>query len=383
MGNQRVVIVDLNHIAHTYYHSQHRLSITVVDRGARIPKDTTIQNGILKNLYKWSNGGSNPTAVCMDRPVPARKAFFQKAFSDMKVGTSNEYKGDRVRMAPEMFEALSDIERILNLSGVTVYAQEGYEADDLVYASIKYAKQKYEGMPVDVITNDADLLPLVDDTVSVFLRSRKGTYAESEDIKKLHYVQVTPRNYEEVLKSLSAYKGFYIPYNCILLHKLLRGDLSDKFGRKDISREFSPKKWNAMIEKMEADGVPIESIFRYGEPQSKIMYRDSGLEFEGTMEDAVKSPNRSNLYQKIQNTKELDAILDVLKGYTNLSEVQLHDVEQMYWGMNLNQVYPNADPMYSRRAFVCGTNDIPGIDTFSEVELQKVASSLQINLIRY
>ena len=26
---------------------------------------------------------------------------------------------------------------------------------------------------------------------------------------------------------------------------------------------------------------------------------------------------------------------------------------------------------------------IPGIDTFSEVELQKVASSLQINLIRY
>lgn len=375
----RVVIVDFNHLAYSYFHSRFRLSCRVESGGESVIKDTTVQSGTLKCLYRWSNKGSNPLAVCFDRPVPARKAFFD-AKLDMTVGTDKEYKGGREKMPEQMFEAIQDVERMLRNAGVSVFAEQGYESDDLVLACIKRAKVKYPNIPIDVVTNDADLLPLVDDTVSVFLRSKTSTYAVDKSIEKAHYVQVTPDNFSEIVENLSAYKGYDLPYNTILLHKLLRGDMSDKFGRKDISAHFSPKKWNNMIARMREDMVNFPEVFRYGEPQTKIMCRDTGLEFEGTLQDALNSPNKSNYYQKIGNSEELDAILTLLREYSDLSEEQLSVVESIYWGMNLNQVYPNKVKALARRAYVVKeSNDI---NKYSEVELQKQCSALGIRLIR-
>ena len=83
---KRIVIVDFNHMVHTYFYSQHRLSARVEENGESVEKDTTIQNGCLKAIARWSNQGTNPTAVCFDRPVPARKAFYQNALG-MTIGT--------------------------------------------------------------------------------------------------------------------------------------------------------------------------------------------------------------------------------------------------------------------------------------------------------
>jgi len=379
---KRVVIVDLNHLAHTYYHSQHRLSVKVVENGETITKDTTIQNGVLKRIHSWSNHGYNPVAVCFDRPVPSRKAYFQKAFPDMVIGTDKEYKGGREKMPEDMFIAIADVERILRDSGVSVFAEQGYEADDLVFACIQRAKQLYPGVPIDVVTNDADLLPLVDETVSVFLRSRKGTYAVSKELEKQHYIQVTPDNFQDVVEDLSSYKGFRIPYNSILLHKLLRGDVSDKIGRKDISRMFSASKYNAIIDRMLEDGVDFASAFRYGKPTSKILYKGTDKEFAGTLQDALNSPERSNLYQKICNSVELDNILSLLKGYTSLSEEQLDIIEKVYWGMNLNQTYPNTNPRLARRGYEVGAKGKPDIHPFKETDLHNACSSLQIRILR-
>ena len=76
---KRVVIIDFNHQAHTYFFSRFRLSIRV--DGAE--KDTTVQTNTMKNLYRWSHKGVFPTAVCFDRPVPARKMYFQSNFPDI------------------------------------------------------------------------------------------------------------------------------------------------------------------------------------------------------------------------------------------------------------------------------------------------------------
>ena len=382
MINKRVVIVDFNHMIHTYYYSQHRLSIRVVENGESIEKDTTVQNGTLKCIHRWSNHGVNPTAVCFDRPVPARKKFFNESFPDMVLGTDKEYKGGREKMPQSMFDAGADVERILRAAGVSCFAVPNYEADDLIYACVKRAKEKYPGLPIDVITNDADMLPLVDDTVSVFLRSKKGTFAEDKSIEKPHYIQVTPRNFEAIVENLSAYKGFKIPYNTLLLHKLLRGDISDKFGRKDISRMFSPSKYNAMIEAMMEDGVNFREVFRYGDPTYKILYKETDKPFKGTLEEALKSPDKSKLYQKIGNSEELDGILTLLKEYSSISDEQLEAVEKVYWGMNLNQIYPNSDPTYARRAYEVGKKGNPDIEQFKETDLQKMASTLQIRLIK-
>lgn len=379
MVNKRVVIVDFNHMVHTYFHSGHRLSVRVNQGGVIIDKDTTIQNGCIKNIHRWSNGGINPTAVCFDRPVPARKNYWQSKFSDMQMGSDKEYKGSRERMPDAMFQGASDCEQLLRQAGVSCYAVPNYEADDLVYACIKRAKEKYPGIPIDVITNDADLLPLVDDTVSVFIRSKKGTWAEDKSIEKAHYIQVTPENFQSVVEDMSAYKGFTIPYNTLLLHKLLRGDSSDQFKRSDISRMFPPKKYNALIQRLIEDNINLPDIFRYGDPRFEVYNSVSGEPWLGTMEEALASPERANLRKRVMMPEELECILKVLKEYTDLTEEQLDAVYGVYTGMNLNQVYVGNAPVYTRRPFV--VNERTGdINTFNEVDLQKAIAPLQIRL---
>lgn len=381
---KRVVIVDINHVAHLYqFGSSPYLSIKVKEGDQLVEKSTGIQTGLIKSIHRWSNHGANPMAVCFDRPVPSRKAFFQSSFSDMVVGSKNEYKGGREKMPEEMFVALADTERILRSAGVSCFAEPNYESDDLVYACIQRAKVKYPDLPIDVITNDADLLPLVDDRVSVFFRSRKASYAESKDILKPKYIQVTPRNFQEVVEDLSNYKGFTIPYNSILLHKLLRGDTSDKIETKTISKMFPPTKYNKMVQAMLDDRVNFAEIFRYGEPTYKILYRGTDEEFNGTMKDALASPDKTKLYQKVGNSEQLDAILEILKEYSDLNEEQLEVLEKLYWGMNLNQAYPNPDPRLSRRSYVLAEKGHGDINSFNEIELHKAAySSLQIKLLR-
>lgn len=376
---RRVVIVDFNHMVHTMYYSPHRLSVTVNGE----EKDTTIHNGTIKSVHRWSNHGYNPIAVCFDRPVVARKAFFQSSFPEMQVGSGKEYKGNREKMPDAMFEAIRDIEDIFRRSGVPCFAQNGYEADDLVFACVQRAKEKYPGLPIDVITNDADLLPLVDETVSVFLRSKKGTFAEDKSIEKPHYIQVTPRNFQAVVEDLSAYRGFCIPYNSLLLHKLLRGDVSDNFGRKDISRMFSKVPYNDMIIRMQNDGIDFDGIFRYSKPNYKILYKGTDEEFDGTLQDALSSPDKAKLYQKVTNSDELNAILWCLKNYSNITDEQLGVVEKVYWGMNLNQTYVHENAKLSRRSFELNKRGVGDIDRFDEVALAENVRPLQIRLSCY
>lgn len=382
MVSKRVVIVDFNHMVHTYFHSGHRLSVRVNQGGVIMDKDTTIQNGCIKNIHRWSNGGVNPTAVCFDRPVPARKNYWATKFPDMHEGSDKEYKGGREKMPDGMFQGSADCEYMLRQAGVSCYASPNYEADDLIYAAVKRAKEKYPGMPIDIVTNDADLLPLVDDTVSVFIRSKKGTWAESKDIEKLHYIQVTPYNFRSVVEDMSAYRGFFIPYNTLLLHKLLRGDASDQFKRPDIFRMFPPKKYNAFIQRLLDDNINIEEIFRYGDPRFEIYNVVTGEVWAGTKEEALASPDKVNFRQRVVMPEELEFILKVLRMYTDLSEEQLNSVAGVYTGMNLNQVYVGSVPMYTRRPYVI--NERTGdINSFNEIELQKAVSPLQIRLSIY
>lgn len=368
----RVVLVDFNHMAYSYYFSQHRLSVPVVQDGEVVQKDTTVQNSAIKNIHKWSNYGKFPIAVCFDRPVIARKTWFLDHFPEMRE-EGKGYKGGRAAMSEQMYDAIGDCERLLTMAGATCLAQKGYEADDLIFAAIKRAKEQYPGVPIDVITNDADLLPVVDDIVSVFIRSKKGTYAVDKSLEKNHYIQVTPDNYQQVIEDLSAYKGYCVPYNTILFHKLVRGDISD--GINCIKRKFSPKKYNAIIERMTEDGVDFTSVFRYGDPVVKIEYRDTGEEFKGTLQEALKSPDKGRLHKKVYNTKELDEILRLMDKYTDGDEEVLTHVHDAYWGMNLNQVYPHKERTLARKSFV-----VENIGRLDEIALQQAVSPLKIRL---
>ena len=377
---KRVQIIDFNHMAYNFFYSQHRLSTRVLVDGDPVDKDTTIQNNAIKNIFRWSNKGLNPTAVCFDRKVVSRKVFWQTNFQGMEIGSGNEYKGNREKMPDAMYEAIQDCENILRSAGVAVFAQPNYEADDLIFACIQYAKKAYPDLPIDVITNDADLLPVVDNQVSVFLRSKKGTWAENKDIEKNHYMQITPDNYQEVVEDLSAYKGFMLPYNTLLLHKMLRGDKSDQFGCKDISRLYSPKRFNEMMIQMLADGVDLGSISRYSPTQYDIVYKDTGEIFNGTLQEALASPDKARLRKKIIAPENLTAILECLAKYSPISEEQLERVKNIYFGMNLNQAYSSENPRLARKEFIVGKTTDAVITQYDAIELQKSSSILQIRL---
>lgn len=390
----RIVIVDFNHMAHTYFHTKFRLSVRKQVGGTVIEKDTTVQSGVLKCINRWSDGGRNIMVVCFDRPVPARKAYFMDKFSDPEADVETRqgaYKGGRPAMPDMLYKAMQDCQSILEKAGCTCLFEHNYEADDLVMATIVKAKKEFPGVPIDVITNDADLVPLVDDVVSVFLRSRVTTYAETKALEKAHYVQITPRNYQEVLEGLSSFKDFLVPYNTVLLHKLLRGDSADNI--QGIKRLFPPRKYNEMIQGMLSE-EDLGEAFRYQPVVRRLVNIETGEELPGQ----ENARNEEDLYALVRlmtpedrkkyaikpmGVPELERLCELVKKYAILKEGQFEIVEEhlkkLYYGMNLNQMYTSKEKAL-RRSPYCLTAKGKSLQKLDQVELRKACMSLEINI---
>lgn len=272
-------------------------------------------------------------------------------------------------MSDLMYKALGMTFDILSEAGIATVKADNYEADDLVFAAIQKAKELYPGVPIDVITNDVDLVPLVDSVVSVFLRSKKGTYSKSKEYERLHYIQITPENYQEVVENLSRYKNFFVPYNSVLLHKLLRGDPSDNLP--GISKLFPPRKYNKILDDMIEHHYDIGEIFRYGE--CPVYYEDINTGIEERNQTRV-TDNPSGYKKKYRNPRELADILDIMSKYTD-DEGVLDHISKMYIGMNLNQVYYYGDGAKVRRPA-----RLKPFSGFSDIDLQQVVLPLKINL---
>lgn len=307
----RVLIVDFNHIAYNLAFGGGRLSSVV--NGEVV--DTTVPNGALKNIMRWSNFGKYPTAICFDRPCAPRKLYFKQTDPKTSFGEVSAYKATRDKMPSAMFQSIGLTEQLLRSAGVACYAKEGYEADDLIKACIDSAKEKYPDYKIDIITGDSDLLPLVDDSVSVFYRSKKATWAESADIRKNKYIQVMPANFREVVGSLSAFKDFEIPYNLLLLLKLTRGDDSDNIP--GMKKSFPPKKVKEILRRM------VEKGF------TEIRYGAANI----------------NELNKWGIPEELTQLLDFLSSECAdlLGEDELSHIRRIYLGINLNQPYFDLD----------------------------------------
>lgn len=259
---ERVLIVDVNHIAHNFAQIPVKLTTTKTFAGQPVTVNTTIVSGVVKNIFKWSAQGTYATAVCFDRPVPARKQFFN--LLNQKLGSSGDYKGNRTGSQSRIVQDLNIVQQIFTASGVNALSAEGYEADDLVMAAVTAARRDYPGVPIDIVTNDTDLLPLVDEQVSVFIRNQKGEWPGTPSyLRKNKYYMVTPENFSEFVNSRGDFRNLYVPYNSILLAKLLRGDPADNLP--GLKKSFPPKKYNAIVSAMESDGIDLGTTFRYGD----------------------------------------------------------------------------------------------------------------------
>ena len=93
-------------------------------------------------------------------------AFDEKGLQTYR--TKHEfYKAGRTRMPDELITQKPLILKFLELSGISQKSHPNLEADDIIgILSKKYSR---EGIEVDIVTSDKDLLQLVDNNVNVYI----------------------------------------------------------------------------------------------------------------------------------------------------------------------------------------------------------------------
>lgn len=259
----RYVLIDYMHLAHRCIVAE-PLSVTVPINGEIQVVDTTIPNYTVKNIYSYSGRGLFHTGVFFEGGSDFRKKHFAKDGS----GDGTGYKGDRSQQKGSFYTGINLAIQLMMQGKVSLYRAGGYEADDLIFNMIRAIKEKDTSTPIDIITNDSDLLPLVDEQVSVYIRGTREYNEDGCPTRRLYY-QVTPRSWDEYLSYASAYKNYTIPYNSMLLFKMIRGDKSDNVA--GACKGYGGKKYSALMEKMQEDGVDFPNVFRYGNDFNEVM----------------------------------------------------------------------------------------------------------------
>lgn len=367
--DRRVRIIDVTHMFYKYANGgMPSLSASILVDGQYRQVDTTLPSGVIKAIHRWSRQGYNPTVVCFDSKgcSRSRKMYFSqhKDRPEQKA----EYKGKRDVQDSRFYEGINLTMNLLTSGGVTVLKADGYEADDLIKAAVDKAKIDYPNLPIDVITGDADLIPLVDDQVSVYIASRKLTWAESSNLEITHYFQLRPYNYQEYCEGLTAFKSLTVPYNTVLLTKLLRGDKSDNI---DGYPKFTPTKYKKLIQQMQEDNVDMADLFRYDAPIKTYVYRGTDEPIPLSLLD--ETPKEKKAIKYLEPPK-LTQICNVLSKY--LDEDIVSHARFVYNGINLNGAFVDVPDNFKRRPATI-TSPIKG---YVSGELVRAVSIVQINL---
>lgn len=368
---RRVVIVDVSHLFYAVaYGNMPRLTASIMVGGQLMVVDTTMAYGVIRLIHSWSEGGSNPVVVCFDGEgcTRSRKAYFARKNGVDADANPVGYKGSRESKDSRFYEGMNLTMNLLLDGKVCCLKGEGYEADDLVMAAVQKAKVEYPGLPIDVITGDTDLVPLVDDQVSVWLRSRKSTYAEQGVTEKPHYYQLRPYNMQSYMEGLTSYKGLSLPYNSVLLAKLLRGDKADEIPGYP---KFTPMKYNKLVTSLIEAGYDFDTLFRYGAPSATVCYRGSE---EPIPEGLIVSVPKEQKMVKFGEVPQLTELCRVLGEY--LDSPVIDHVRFVYNGINLNGAFTGLPEKYNRRPVVI-KSEIKG---YLQSELQQSVSKVNIRL---
>lgn len=303
----RYVLIDYMHLAHRCIVAE-PLSVTVPMNGELKVIDTTIANYTIKNIFSYGGKGLFHTGVFFEGGSDYRKAYFSKDGSIDGDG----YKGGRAEQRGSFYTGINLAMQLMQQGRVSLFRCGGYEADDLIYNMVLRIKEEDTTTPIDIITNDADLLPLVDEQVSVYIRGTREANEDGCPTRRLYY-QVTPRTWEDYLSYTSAYKNYKIPYNSMLLFKMIRGDKSDNVA--PACKGFGGKKYSELMERMESDGVDFANIFRYGVDFDEKMKPVLEKYFDNEQIEKMKFIYGGICLRKLPDGSRLSVPKQIDKGY--------------------------------------------------------------------
>lgn len=146
----------------------------------------------LFNIISKQSRNSTIVFACDRIPTEKRKKYAQ-------------YKTQRTPNPQAAIEK-KIAEYVLKDCGFCVLAQDGYEADDIIATIATQQCSQYDA--IDIYCADADLYYLVNETVSI-----KPPHSRAKEVTRDNY-------------SYTCIKDRIIPYNCMPLEKLIKGDKS-------------------------------------------------------------------------------------------------------------------------------------------------------------
>jgi DNA polymerase-1 len=150
---QRLLLIDAGSIVYPAYHVMRDLATS-----AGFP--TGAIYGFARTLLK----------ILHDHPSEYLAVAFDSKGKTFRHQRYEEYKATRPVMDEALAVQIPKIKELLEAWGISLFAKEGYEADDIL-ATLARAAGKQD-LPVLIVTGDKDLLQLVDDQVKVLKPAR-------------------------------------------------------------------------------------------------------------------------------------------------------------------------------------------------------------------
>lgn len=375
-----VWVVDFNHLIHKYFQGMRAKGVTLTADVAvervdsmgsvyieNVVVDTTVLSAMLKFFAnRLSGAGYNLMVICADSKIWSRKEYMKDLLK--REGKGGTYKSGRPKLAPDWWSSAELCLNLLKSIGVCVLKKDNYEADDLIAEAVQVAKIQYPNNPICVLTGDLDLVPLVDEQVSVYMYPATQTFAEDGYPELNNYEQITPRSYKRILERKTSVKklGGFADYNTLLATKIIRGDSS---GTIPCMQGFfrRPKRLVDLLQSVsEIDSFkefkyePCEVYYEHkptGKRYSVLPYQRQLDRYNAptlasvsfSTEGLSETFQASDWFVKIEEpTEKVDQMVSILQKH-GLTDDEGEQFKDRYRAMNLNGAFLNMSNPKSRR----------------------------------
>lgn len=153
---EKLVLIDSNAIIHRAYHA--------------LPKTMSTRSGELTNaVYGYT---TTLIKVLEDLKPDYIAASFDVSRATFRLAEYKEYKAKRVKADQELYDQIPRVRELLEVLNISVYEQEGFEADDVIgtiveSCSTKLPTTNYK-LEIYIVTGDKDAFQLIDGNIFVY-----------------------------------------------------------------------------------------------------------------------------------------------------------------------------------------------------------------------
>ena len=358
---KNLFLIDLSHVIYRYYYTigfKEGVDYEYKDNQFKI-----LDNGMYKKIFYFVDKIAQLGQVIIfeDSKLVSRNKYFEEYFP-------NGYKDNRHKRNDELKLLKESISQLFRKYKQPAIKKFNYEADDLIKEAVRVAKKSNKYNHIYILTNDFDLAPLIDDEVTLYRRSPRSNTSHAEPHPYIYnYEMISKSNYESYFKTIGMTKDVKVPYNSILLFKMIRGDKSDNIaGVKGVGA----KSYNKFIEQMTEDEI---QKFKYYDWTIEAHNKTKNVTYYDYDEIPLEEIKSDEFEVRYKEPKELKELAFIIKKYFSTEVAK--EIIIKYRGMALNAAYNFNDSEFDRKPIHLNSKvlDLPNFDS-SKISYENVMS---------